>query len=919
MTNGLRGADILEWLLGDWRATGPTVCVLEGFSGIGKSVIARKVRRAWSGPAVLVSAAESDDLETLLLLMAAKLEADGVSVVADHPDGDFRAGLLDLLANDALVIIDDFEAALDPESRLPRSPGLAELVRELSTKTTPGRVLLITSESPADGSWLNNVAHKTMFPPTERDARSILTNLMTDRGVVDEVAPEMLGDVVAWLGNNPRAMEAFVACLVDEPLEELIDLGLDAWQTRDLAASPRVIRRLEERFLTKTIARLDSPSRLLLESLSVFRRGFTIDALREMTPGGSSSEALKTGLASRFLIARNGKIYSINPVAKQLALASLERHQRRRYTAHHQAAQHYRKKLRPRPAGGIGGGGTPRDLVRVGREYVEARYHLLAVGADADFQDLAANYRRIILGNYSNLSRPPTDPGTVRELIATLGAALFDLPDGYGRLRAVLAALLVARGRPRDLEMAYAQATLATREERHLEPWLIRVELAGQLDTSIAVAAAVDQATRVLADKDLGILVRKAAEGHGHRRELPEAIKIIDTGLDFLRDPEARRHLLSLKAYVMTAGGRRTAAIDLLIDAYAEVGETSRQGWRLFEQALFLAHQQRDSARVGRIRRLIVDQGINDNQPILCDVIDEQIDGNYESAALKAAERTDYFTLLCQGAFAALSAGKVERASFLFESGRFIPNPAAWWLRGLIALCQESPDVYCNSMSEALGRDLEAHEQADPLLWLKVWSQRPPWIGIYPAFYFPRLPAALTGLSEDILFTDSYVPLETVYPLEQISLPVLRSEADSQSVQPSASLPLSTDRLPSITIIKEMSMGDSYHMRDGVVLGGRARVDGPVTGRDAFWLGGATGPEFVEQLRSMVDACEEDSSGAPAEEIASLRLALKAAEQGDAGGTNNALSKVGEWSLKFASAVGANAVAAAILSAAGIG
>ena len=119
LIEGLDEDGILEWILGEWRQTGPTVCILEGFSGIGKTSVAQRARRAWSDRAVLVSAQESDDLETLLLLIAARLEQDGCAVVADQAEGDFRQGVLDLIREDSLIVLDDFEQLLLPKSCFP--------------------------------------------------------------------------------------------------------------------------------------------------------------------------------------------------------------------------------------------------------------------------------------------------------------------------------------------------------------------------------------------------------------------------------------------------------------------------------------------------------------------------------------------------------------------------------------------------------------------------------------------------------------------------------------------------------------------------------------------------------------------------------------------------------------------------------
>ena len=73
MFEGVHEADLLSWLLGPWRDSGPGVCVVEGFNGIGKTSAAQKVIKAWSGPAVLVTSTGDSDLESLLFAMAAKL------------------------------------------------------------------------------------------------------------------------------------------------------------------------------------------------------------------------------------------------------------------------------------------------------------------------------------------------------------------------------------------------------------------------------------------------------------------------------------------------------------------------------------------------------------------------------------------------------------------------------------------------------------------------------------------------------------------------------------------------------------------------------------------------------------------------------------------------------------------------------
>ena len=228
--------------------------------------------------------------------------------------GRHRLGVLELLQRESLIIIDEFDTVLSAETRLPPRE-LLSLVSDIGKRAERGRLMIITAQSMASGDWLENAKIVTMAPPVREEAERFLWKLLHSRGLLQNVPAEKFGDIVTWLGRNLRAMEAFVACLKDDPLEELLDIDVEAWELRDQAAAPQVIERLESELLRKVIGRLDPNALLLLDFLSIYRTNFTIEAIKSCTPQGTRPEIVKDTLTSRFLLGHHGKQYFLNPVA----------------------------------------------------------------------------------------------------------------------------------------------------------------------------------------------------------------------------------------------------------------------------------------------------------------------------------------------------------------------------------------------------------------------------------------------------------------------------------------------------------------------------------------------------------------------------------------------------------------------------
>ncbi|MGR6962971.1 hypothetical protein ACU610_00675 [Geodermatophilus sp. URMC 61] len=855
-------------------------------------------------------------LESLLFEIAAAFEAGGHSMVADHPDGDFRAGLLDLLQEPALVIVDDFDQLLAPETRLPDSSVL-DFIRTVGRKAGDGRLVLVTSESPSEGPWLEDAAIKTMAPPSDDDAVSLLRRLLKDRGLTQEVAERSLGDIASWLGRNPRAMQAFVACLREEPVQNLIDLDVEAWDLRDQVVSPQLVQRLERQFLEKTIGRLDASTVVGLENAAVYRKPFLVEALASAAPHGAKPEVMKDALISRFLITRVGRWYSVNPVARQLSISRLSATERRRVAAHSLAADHFVKRVRP---SGF------RDLVRAGSDFVEARYHLLESGRDNHFQGMASEYRDLLLANYQALSRVPTDPRAASQLLATLVAALADSGEGHHRLRYVMAQLLTARGRADDERLAYRQVGLATRQLKDPAAWILRAKLAARLDTARAVSAIGHQALQGLSSGGAVQVLDQAIQELVERNERDLALQLINAGLESL-PPAHKLRILSVGAFVLCGMEAHADAVRLLLDGYTEIGPAVKYSWRLFEQAAFIAFAQGDGRSVSRARDAILAQGINEHQPSLCDILSLQLQGRYEAAAVLGESHLGYPTVAAQVAFCWLVEGDPDRALKAYEAGRLQSNSATCWLRGLIAAQQGAADVYFEAMGQAAAGVVEMSDTRDPLAWALIWAESPRWITVFPAFYFPRLPAKLTGLADEVI-RESEVGSEWIMSalraqnLTPIKIVLGQEDSSEQEIEPRT-----TGAAGGIVVNvnlqgrEERSMGETYN-----VYGPAGSVGRGARASDFVIINGETATRPIDRDRLVSELTElirvvksSPTAERPMRVVEALAEAVESAEDGDDEQLGGALRRAGRWALDRANEVGVSVAAAAIEASMGLG
>ncbi len=213
---GKTHSELSNWLILDWLKEGPPVCFIEGFSGVGKTSVARQVvqNSGWDAIIVNMPEANADQADNLFLDLATELSSIGIDDLATAvmEGKPFDAALPAVLVRKVLIVIDEFQRALDETGR-PVPPIMHLLERLANRLRIPGRVLFLTNRIVERSKWSEAHAIRTLNGLSSADAENLLDRLLTDVGRSQEIPTERRRDVVNWLGGNPRAIHVLVASL----------------------------------------------------------------------------------------------------------------------------------------------------------------------------------------------------------------------------------------------------------------------------------------------------------------------------------------------------------------------------------------------------------------------------------------------------------------------------------------------------------------------------------------------------------------------------------------------------------------------------------------------------------------------------------------------------------------------------------
>jgi hypothetical protein len=913
--------------LAQWLDSGRPVCVLQGFSGVGKTSLVREFAGSPKHRVVQINAVAGTSHDDLLLEIASELDSIGLPAMGDQPDQDLRKGLHAVLREPCLIIIDDFQEILNKDTLLP-DPSFLSLLQQVSHKPLPGRILAVTNVSLAEGPWRDDISVETLPAPGESEAIGILRRVLDAQGYPGAIAEELYSDVVRWLGYNPRAIEILSVCLGVDSIQDLIDLEPDTWNARHQAVSPRLIRQLETRFLDRTVGRLDSNSRLLLDFLSIYRIPFTKDVFERIAPRLADVDIARDTLAARFLLSFYRGWYDVNKIAKYICSSQLNNSPKILRSAHDLAADHYVRHFKAR---------TVADPLRHGKEFVEARYHLTQSDRESEFADVAGRFRARLLATYKSSSIPiPDDAVQLNERILVLAAALSDQEAPLPALREFLARLCLRRGRSGDEIVALNQLRIATKKAAPSSTWILYLRVLEKTEGLGAIPAAV----RAAADygpppgEDLSHVYVAGTRILGTARLYVEAAALAENGLDIIPRNEAWPLVQTLN-YLLNQQDKYNEAAQIVDSTLEQIDPAHPQYNRIVESALFPAFAVRDIARLSTLASKIESAANGANFKDLAEILTDQLESNYESAATRALKGDgSYGPVHRQQAFCYLVLGEGRLAAEAFARSPQVRNSRAdAWLEYLIFMALGQSHLAATALAYCLERSPTDEELADSNLWLRIWDDIPNVMEGYPAYYYPRLPSRLTGIKTDLVRVPSRPSPISELILSLIRVPMLKTatglEGTDASGEVEAEIRKTEPNAQGLTIINQVSpkfgavynnrtesnMNEIYNVNQAGAVGHEARAENPV-----FHQVINPNPlaDLAQELQALVSelratAVTDEEQAA----TAAIAAAAEAANEGDESRMRGHLGSAGRWALGAATMIGAGLAVAAIKQALG--
>ncbi|MFP3559262.1 glycosyltransferase [Paraburkholderia sp. SIMBA_049] len=559
---GKKHREIVDWLVKDWGADGRRVCVIEGFSGVGKTEVAWEFE-GHAPVTARIDVPETGDLDDLLLALSEQLAASGNADLANlvASGKSVESGFEALLLKPVCIVIDEFQRLVDTSKGAP-IPAVAGLIERITKRSAPGRLMLLSHHA-LDKTlrWGERVAFKTLEGLEPDEGAQLLGQLLAQRGRELDIPPSRRSEISSWLGGNPRGLRVLVGCLEQEALDDLTGVVPEAWEARDQQVSANLIAALERELLLRALENLDGASASTLEGIAVYRKATDREGITRLLSQGLLLDNFIAALSSRFLLDHRAGWYSVNPVVREISLRRLKLNVRAARTAHRQAAGHYTKHF---------SGKQIVNASKLGGTFIEARYHLVQSGDVDELAEITHRFGAHLRSIYGWGSPSAIDEKQRDEVIAVLSAFLQD--GGPKAMDYYLARLLSERRKDGDIQRGLEHVRRSTGAQSPASAWVLRLRLEGEVaGVEPMLAAARQGMAAVPPDENLFSVYKMAADQLTAAGRVVKAMELLEEGISRIPPDNGLFSLYLAEAELLESTGQVDDAIQLLRQGLVQI------------------------------------------------------------------------------------------------------------------------------------------------------------------------------------------------------------------------------------------------------------------------------------------------------------------------------------------------------------
>jgi len=755
---GKNRTENLEWLVNIWLKNGPPVCFLQGFSGVGKTDLARDFRElaekhgTWQHAVIneIADRATPSVLESLMELsgtLSQQSMPEMEQVLFEQTNPNLGYALERALQRQVVIILDEAQRFFraDLGAPLPEMNGILAFLR--NRPNLPGRLLLLSDRIVEEARWSEWIPRRTLTKLEPDEAVEALETRLKESGIADEIPAERKKEVVLDLDFNPRAIEALVGALRYDTLDEIIESNPGLWAVRDREISRDFLKALERDLLERTMRHPDEAHQRKLWRLAVHRRSFRREALERLCRTRDEATELRSILVTRFLLNQYKGALSLNPIMREISLAHLRDDSAEFRQAHSAAVDYHLRHFKARQIVGTHS--------KLGGSFAELRYHLVQAGRQDELQVIGRRFTDHLKQEIKSITPVPMDR---EELDERIGVLMVLLEGGGAKgLEYHLARCLQARGKSGDIQQAVIHA------ERALAPgaydaWVLLANLKQHVE---GVDAAVAVIRRGLLDlsgpKVAAPLYQLGADILARAGKVDEAVALLKDGIQVIPPDKSLSSLYQTLSEVFCRAAKPGEAIAALREGLRRIPEQFNR-YKLAEGVLYLSAANADAATLAEIITVMRSDTARRQQAALGGVLQLQVQGDWQRAAEAAnnarREYPRYFPLANLESFSCFGTGDAEaawQALASFPTLEFRTGEPQVWLAAFIHLRRRARSEASAALEQYLGRRVDESRELNECFLLRLWDQQEAGHESNRlCFQFPIMPASLTGLNRDV-------------------------------------------------------------------------------------------------------------------------------------------------------------------------